>query len=128
MTDPNLTEGWPDEPDKAEIEAFARGLAGAIPQLESAALQRVEAGMQDEIARQRMRFRQRNWAYASALAASVLIGAAYFIADWFQPRANVQHPQIVRDVYRVPAVSVPAPLPPDQPLIAIEAHQGLFTN
>jgi hypothetical protein len=128
MNNPNLTEDWPNEPDKHEVEAFARHLAASIPQLPAPALDRVQARMEEAIVREHSQRRQRKWALASAVAASLLIGVTYFIASLFPSVGKAPRPEIVRDVYRVPAIDAPAPAPPEQPLIALEAHQGLFTN
>jgi hypothetical protein len=38
-----LTEGWPDDPGKADVEAFARDLQANLPQMSEQALQRVKA-------------------------------------------------------------------------------------
>jgi hypothetical protein len=130
----DLTENWPDEPDKAGVEGFARELQGSIPQLGDDGMQRIESRLQQEMGRRRRVKRKRNLVAAGALAASLLVGLA--IVLW--PRDDASVPdidrkgeprlEIVRDSYRVPMVMTPAPTPPEQPLIALEANQRLFSN
>ena len=71
----HLTEGWPDEPSRAEVEAFARDLQGKLPELPPDAMQRIGGQMHDEMALQRRCGRRlRMIAAVSTVAASVVIG------------------------------------------------------
>jgi hypothetical protein len=139
-----LTEGWPGEPDRAEMEAFARALAAGAPQLPDAALARVEDRVREEARRQRRRRRRDRLlltgAAAALLTASVLILKPFWLHqqtptvpgraggdDDGSPPAVVVNPP-VRDTYRVPVLVTPAAPTPDKPLVALDAYQGLFSN
>ena len=162
MNDPNkpgdLTEGWPDEPGKAEIEAFARDLQVRLPELPPVAMQRVGGQMHDELAVQRWRKRRLRVVASTVLAASLLIGVGIWrvieSADNMKPNSPaalaVRNVPTVRDQYRVPVMATPVvpspdsrtllpadeqkriasqPLPKsDRPLVALDSHRNLFTN
>jgi hypothetical protein len=157
-TPDHLTEGWPDDPNRAEVEAFARELQGKLPELPSDAIQRIGGQMHDEMALQRWRKRRlRMIATISTIAASLLIGIVIWrVNDATAPLAQRSTDQLavrgvpaVRDQYRVPIMAAPAlPVPDavtllpvdeqkrmgnpllrnDRPLVAVENHRSLFAN
>lgn len=146
MTDPartyGLTEGWPDESGKSEVEAFARALAAGVPELPAEALARAGERMREELRHQtRRRWRNRT-VLAGALAASITVafvivrslvdqpptpGAKHAPPDRAPPAIVAADPP-VRDTFRVPVLVTPAAPTPDRPLVPLDAHQGLFAN
>lgn len=132
MKQENMTDHWPDEPDRDEVEAFANELQTRLPRLPESAIQRVETTLQDALRQQPSFHRSRRWA-AIGVAASISIVTGLLVMNGRQPQSEAPHAPIistppVRDVYLVPVVAVPAPAAPEQPLIALDAYQGLFAN
>jgi hypothetical protein len=129
----DFTSNWPDEPNKADVEAFAQGLAPGLPQLPVESLGRVHERMHQELRRQRLRRWRNRLLVSSALAASVLVGVlAYRSANRHstQPPAPQSPPpvEIVRDTYRVSILESPATPTPDKPFIDVASYQGLFVD
>lgn len=162
MIDPNqhndLTDGWPDEPGKSEVEAFARNLLGHLPELPPEAMQRIGGQMHDEMALERWRKRRLRAVAAITVAASVLIGIVIWRAiDATAHKSQVQSDPVamnaappVRDQYRVPVLATPVAPATDPvallsveeqkrmekapastketPLLAVDSHRSLFAN
>lgn len=144
-----VSDDWPDEPDRHDVESFAQSLAANVPQLSDAALARVEEQMRAELCRQGWRRWGRRLLLAGA-AASVVLGMVVLRQVLREPgprpenSAQSRHdPNAVsdgtagtlvaadppvRDVFRVSVLVTPAPPSPDKPLIPLDAHRGLFTN
>jgi hypothetical protein len=138
MSDPQLpddfTSNWPDEPDKADVEAFAQGLAAGLPQLPVESLERVRARMHEELRRQRRQRWRMRIAVSGTLAASVIVGMLAFrsanrYATPTPPAPQSPPPvEIVRDTFSVPLLVSPAAPTPDKPLIDVASYQGLFAD
>lgn len=126
MNDPDdLTEGWPDEPDHAELARFAADLQASLPALPDAALHRIEARITAE---PHAAPRRQPWRLltAAGVAAAVLAALGWWgRAVWVQPDAPTV---AVED--RFPVAFVPAAMSSadDRPLVRLADYQSLFES
>jgi hypothetical protein len=134
MTGPSddLTEGWPDEPDRDDLVRLAGELRGGRPELPEAALARVRQRLDQELARGT----SRRWPLRAALAACVLLasGVVYWLSTRHAapvpsgPAPVAVEPAGVEDHFTVRLAGPRAPDPPEQPLLRLDENQSLFTN
>jgi hypothetical protein len=127
--DNDLTEGWPDEPDRAEVERFAAELRARLPALPEEALARVGVAVRRAAGRRRAWRWAARTCVAAGLAAAVLLPAA--LALWMRPRPHVEivapAPALVEDRYEVEYDAPPVAVP-QRALVRIDEQQSLFTE
>lgn len=128
-------EGFPDEPDRPEMDTLAHQLVSQSPELAPDALVRVEARMNAEITREQRRRRLGRILAVSGVAAAVLVTG---ILVWLlqsdpkpvgpsgQPTQPVT--ERVKDSYPMMMADIPAPSAPDKPLITIDPYRSLFNQ
>src|SRR5262249_25671568 len=119
----DLTEGWPADPQNAELARFAEGLRAALPELPPAALARVGQKVRTELARQPAR---RRWLRPAAAAVLLTLGVGGYVWLWPSPGEREESP--VEDRYTVDLAAPHAPLPSRPPPVRLEEHQSLFAD
>ena len=128
----HLTEGWPPDPDNADLAHFAEQLRAARPEMSEDSLQRIGQAVRKEIVSRHAR--RKRWAVglAAAAAAAVLITLA-LVRDSSPPApppsdgaAQTQAAE-VHDSCTVELAPPRAPAP-ERPPLQLEDHQSLFTQ
>jgi hypothetical protein len=130
----DLTEGWPDDPQNAELARFARELAAARQELAPDAMARVEQRLQRELTARRPR--RALFAIAAVAAAAVLLGVGAYLylmppATPVEPIPVVAQPvsaDLVRDQYVIEFRAPPAAVQVERSLVRIDQHRSLFTD
>lgn len=121
----DLTEGWPDEPDHAELARFAADLQAHLPALSDAALNRIAARIDAEAPLAR----RRPWrlAAAAAVAALVLLALGWWGRDAWRPQPGGA---TVAAEDRFPVAFLPgaAASADDRPLVRLADYRSLFES
>jgi hypothetical protein len=114
---------WPDDPQNAALERFARDVFGGAPQLPQIALDRVRVNMGEAIEKQARWRRWRNVLGAMAASVALMAGVyAIVMRDRSSPRSP---PVVVEDRYEVAMPPAPATAP-DKPLIDVDGYGELY--
>lgn len=130
MNDPphDLTEGWPNDPENADLARFAEELQRSLPQLPDAALQRIERRLTHEA--DRLPRRRWPWLRLGVVAAGILLLAL----AWTAPRLLVRPPGVapsedwVVDSFPMELARPPAAIAPERPLVRLNENQSLFID
>jgi hypothetical protein len=129
-----LTQNWPDEPDRAEVEAFAQRMAAGLPGLAPESMNRIEQTINEAIgADARRRGRRRVFAVAGVAAGLLAAGGALWLSLSHRSVENQQPvtpetSEAVRDVYSISDALRPTPTVQDRPLITLDEYRSLFDH
>jgi hypothetical protein len=125
----NLADGWPDDPDNAELEALARRLREERPALSPEAMSRVRQRVRREMAPVRTRVLRRFAGLAAAAALLVATGLAW---DYLFSGRGGEHPpwkppapRHVEATYELP-LTAPRVRPPAGPLVNLGDYETLY--
>ncbi len=126
----DLTDGWPDEPANAELQALGRRLREERPSLSPEALARVERRMRREMAPARVRVVR--W-FVRLAAAAVFLVAVGLARHWLHRQVGDGAPRTdgpkararVRDTYELP-LAAPRVRPPAGPLVKLADYESLY--
>jgi hypothetical protein len=119
-----LDQDWPDDPQKAELERFARDVFGNAPQLPQIALDRVRVTMGEAIEEQARWRRWRNVLGAMAACVALMVGVYGWMATQ-ERKERATPPVVVEDRFEVAMPPTPATAP-DRPLIDVNNYGELF--
>lgn len=129
----DLTEGWPDDPENAELARLAHELRTARPQLSSAALERVRHSTGEAVVRA-IHARKRSTWNARVLGAAAMILLAVFLrllafTSGQAPVSSVRDktPSSVTDTYTLNC-SIPAPARVDRAVVSLQRYASLYRD
>jgi ferric-dicitrate binding protein FerR (iron transport regulator) len=123
----DLSEGWPPDPENAELQRFAEELQRSLPQLPEEALQRVGERLLAEATRRPPRLR---WRIAGAAAAAALLLALGWGVGvlMYRPPAAVPDGPGVAETFLLDRPDPAGSQPPTRPLVRLDDNQSLFTD